>query len=536
MLGVMVVRAKGSRMQRIGRRLHRRWKKIILLPSNLNNTPKPKASCLVVMLPGFAKGPEAYVDFAKKLQARVENGPREHGGGATSGDGSIAMHLAVGSFCNGMPGLLGTEEVADILSLVQKKVEQAGLTYDKLYVCGHSAGAQIAFQSAFKYDGFIQLGATFNSKGRLRWPGRSLASFPRPTLTIVGELDGFVRYVSLADELEDIDSDNVKMSPEDLAREKAVVVLPEVNHMQLADGIVSAIALKTGRNDLPSHLTIDEAQDRYADVMADFLTANTCQNKDQDQQATQRMLQSATQTREKLSTFRELSERANLDGFLQNVQRSIGNLDKAADDVKQQQQARVNVMWHNDKMDFTYSKPRILPDGEIEVHVYPDSKRCISLGPSSQLSPTLSVKFKSQEAILSHKSFSDLSGGNLASLEQPSAVELNRRLFESVLASVPKAERERYLRDGKQLDFLDDKTDWKTGPDWVDAPIEIVPITDGGNDSNDHDASSSKKVGVRSPVLKTPMQGIPARFAGMCYMKLLSPAQAYEWIVFDSFK
>lgn len=42
------------------------------------------------------------------------------------------------------------------------------------------------------------------------------------------------------------------------------------------------------------------------------------------------------------------------------------------------------------------------------------------------------------------------------------------------------------------------------------------------------------RVTVRSPVLYTPLDA-PPRFAGMCYMKLLTPAQAMEWILHDAY-
>jgi hypothetical protein len=42
------------------------------------------------------------------------------------------------------------------------------------------------------------------------------------------------------------------------------------------------------------------------------------------------------------------------------------------------------------------------------------------------------------------------------------------------------------------------------------------------------------RVTVRSPVLYTPLDA-PPRFAGMCYMKLLTPAQAMEWVLHDAY-
>ena len=79
---------------------------------------------------------------------------------------------------------------------------------------------------------------------------------------------------------------------------------------------------------------------------------------------------------------------------------------------------------------------------------------------------------------------------------------------------------------GRKLQFLeDDEITYERGggPGWVATPIEFKPVPD-----------DPMKMTVRSPVLYTPIDALP-RFAGMTYMKLLTPAQAYEWLSHDCF-
>jgi len=79
---------------------------------------------------------------------------------------------------------------------------------------------------------------------------------------------------------------------------------------------------------------------------------------------------------------------------------------------------------------------------------------------------------------------------------------------------------------GRRLEFLPDDEigyDRGGGPGWVASQL-VVKIKEG----------NPRVVQVRSPVLYTPLDTLP-RFAGMCYMKVMTRAQAIEFILHDAF-
>jgi hypothetical protein len=82
------------------------------------------------------------------------------------------------------------------------------------------------------------------------------------------------------------------------------------------------------------------------------------------------------------------------------------------------------------------------------------------------------------------------------------------------------------MLSGRKLIFLPDDEityDRGGGPGWIAAPLVVK--------ASEEDPGV---VTMQSPVLYTPVDTLP-RFAGMCYMKVLSRAQAIEWILHDAF-
>mmetsp|Transcript_9659 Transcript_9659/g.23778 ORF Transcript_9659/g.23778 Transcript_9659/m.23778 type:complete len:523 (-) Transcript_9659:32-1600(-) len=461
-------------------------KRVQNFPNEKKNTGKPPI--LFIMLPGFAKSPKSYLNITKRIQRQAE----ERG---------VVVHAAIGSFFADIPSTLGREEVTDIVEATKSLAKESRANYEKIVLCGHSMGAFMAFDEAPKHDAFVQLGATFNSKGNLRWDGRSLASFPKPVLTMVGERDGFVRYLALADELDDVES----LPSEYASIQKPVIAPLDVTHMQAADNVISEDAVKLGRSDLTSGLPLKRAQDIIAGIVADFMVAST--TGPETSSVATNLKENVDETQRRLETFRKIRSSEYVEKYLENMQKRVLNIEGDG--------PTIYPLWHNEKVHFVYSKPQATAEGDVYIHAFPDKDLRFGMG---QVSPMLSLKFKSQESVL------DVLPGTKAKGPQVKAQALNEETFHEVLRMVTKEERERYLEHGKKLQFLPDKdSGWVTGVDWVNHPLEVVEV----------DESTR---GIRSPVLHSPMEGVPPKFRGMCYMKLLTPAQAYEWIVHDSFK
>ena len=163
------------------------------------------------------------------------------------------------------------------------------------------------------------------------------------------------------------------------------------------------------------------------------------------------------------------------------------------------------------------------------MQVYRDASGPIKLGFTRSVAPGLWLKLKRREAIALCWATATPPANLNSPLEPsppppPTACEVNKRTFQWALeTAVSPHARQRYLSEGKQLVFVEDK-ELTWGPGWLAAPLEVRPLPD-----------DPTTVTVRSPVLYTSLDALPERFAGMCYFKCLSRAQAVEWILHDAF-
>jgi hypothetical protein len=253
--------------------------------------------------------------------------------------------------------------------------------------------------------------------------------------------------------------------------------------------------------------------------------------------------------------------------------------------------------FHSSRMDFAYSKPCLRKwmqhsgsDDSLSSRQHEQHDHIVQAWPQSsnenvvvasdlsslqqrqqpptlevlQSSPTLALKLKSPEAILGY--FKNLSDTVVAVTPTPipQVSEWNRAIFDQVLESrqlVTGAEREHYQRGGLPLVFVPD-TALQTGPDFVDSKLilrwEASDVDDDRSQPATTMQSDKKSVATKtktagaaytsriqrvtlsSPILYTPVNMMPtqfaAKFGGMFYCKVLTPAQAYEWIVYDSFR
>jgi hypothetical protein len=115
----------------------------------------------------------------------------------------------------------------------------------------------------------------------------------------------------------------------------------------------------------------------------------------------------------------------------------------------------------------------------------------------------------------------------------PTLMQLNKITFDQVLNNVvTPQQRQRYKKYGKELRFGPDIL-VSPPPKWVDTPISLTryPPPDRLQENDD------LYYLLQSPYATTSHSDyLPPAFAGAWYGKPFSPAQAYEWIVFDAFR
>ena len=355
----------------------------------------------------------------------------------------------------------------------------------------------------------------------------------QPVLTLVGEMDGFLRRLKLADDMDTLDEELSREGSDDSAviqkkrnqmdMVKPLIIPKEVNHMQAADDTVGELQLKTGRHDFDSALTLEDARKRMAETISNFMlivvarTQTRLSDRSAYISATETQLNQTQETREMLRPFRELSSKSSTYNFVMETQRSIANIEQDID---------ITPTFHALDEDFLYSKP--FPslvvansDTELTTNIHVVAQDSILLHPklpesTRQESPTFAIKAKSQGTFLQLLSFSKK--GDPISLRELNMVTMAKVLKEYVTEE----QRVKYERHGRKLEFLED-LEITRPPEWVKTPIQLT-----------HEGNTTF---VRSPYAQTSMaEFLPPKFRGMHYVKPMSPAQIYEWIVYDAFR
>mmetsp|Transcript_18594 Transcript_18594/g.41551 ORF Transcript_18594/g.41551 Transcript_18594/m.41551 type:complete len:571 (+) Transcript_18594:32-1744(+) len=492
-----------------------------------NTGCKSNSSVLIVVFPGMCKKGQDYAQLCTRLQSKLQQE-------------GIRAHFLLPSYLNDFVGLVPGDSDLMFDAAIDLAKKQ-GWEYEQIVVLSHSAGGVASANTALtKASSFVQMGCHFDSRDRMYWQSRSLSSFPKPVLTLLGTRDGYLRYHSVAGEFEDLglwgdgcEGISKKLSLEQLAVLKPVVILDEVNHQHMADGRDSPLALQTGRFDLPSALSLEEGQTAVADTIADFVVANMQGASDARKGAVSRLARRVAQARELLAPLKRMD--AGLSAHLERLQRRGAGLsaqpwlDWLGWGAWLGLGVSVSALRHSALIDFIYSKP-IVQDG-VQCTYFEDRAGRLAVNAACQgVSPTLMLKMKSRDAV--RETYPGAvsgggggSGGGRGEEVEVTARELNSEVFGTVLSEVTPAQRSRYLADGAPLSFEEDQP-IAGGPEWIPAPIQLAVRAD------QQHASAC----VRSPVLRTPADGKQRRFAGMFYAKVVSPQQCFEWITFDAFK
>lgn len=554
---------------------------------------------LLIIFPGALIKAKEYVSIAKQVQKQaMETSDMVVTVGIAPQVGFGASQLARWAFA----GQSNDTVVAFVKEHAQKAAfgSNSSQSFDNVFPWGHSMGCNEAIQTAYpsSYSGLILYGGCWDSF--IGKKSADLMSYPRPTLTMIGERDGFLRYLYLASDLAHQEgaslasrgltvmatattnnSENGKevRTQDDFIIErkvmlhKPIVTVPELNHLHMSLGILPTLTRLSGRSDFHTKFeSMEAAQSRLGSIVVDFMNVhcqkkmnygfNVEESKRDVVEAEQRLLQYAATTKQSLKPFMELSSRDYNTRFIQKSQSQLITTD--APILKGLE--KVIIEWRSVRKDFLFSKPKCwqtdggngkqppqyvflqlqaMEQSPISITSAVNSHRksmSKTLAPAQiqQISKTLAIKSKSKEGILSflNQQSDDVAFEGDDTLSNP-LKQLNQQTFDHVLnVVVNEQQRERYLQEGAHLTFGPDIC-IDSPPKWVDAPLLLSEyernLVDIAVDSTT-DTKCNYYYVLQSPYVETPAPMEPPFFAGMHYYKILTPAQAYEWIVFDCFK
>jgi hypothetical protein len=588
---------------------------------------------LLTIFPGALIHPSEYIPIAKQVQRRVEVVQQENSPNAepriqvTIGIGPL-MYLVTPPWTR----WAFQNDTAVVAQWIRTKATEAALAssdsstttpffFQDVYVWGHSLGGNAAIEAAYPShcSGLLLYGGSWNNVLTGQQP-QDLIGYPRPTLTMMGERDGFLRYTHVAAELSHR-LDDLKRNMQWLAKTtttagtfqlerttrwtKPIVTVPEINHLHMSSGIPPRLTTLSGRTDLTSRYEDDEkssalykAQAALAEVAVDFMLANSKPPTPPLRPlsllpptttikalAQERLLKHCYRTEETLQPFMDMNTLSHKVQFAQQALQSLvlQRLFGPSSPYSRTSPPMVVVEWRERAKDFMYSKPHhcVLHHGQEDVngrsggggmdgsnyqyHLYMEvtEQDPMDIGkllnPKSrarvaQVSKTLAVKAKSVEGIQVLFTAVTKAGGVTHSTKVDPTThtttttttttthitlqQLNQQTFHHVLNKVVTHEqRQRYLEEGNALTFGPDVDVQSAAPVWLEMPLQLTKQH--SRTTTPINTTTSSKNGyiyvLSSPFITTPTT-LPSPFDGMYYFKPLSPAQAYEWIVFDAFK
>ncbi|MBM3464638.1 MAG: hypothetical protein FJX76_21280 [Armatimonadetes bacterium] len=431
---------------------------------------------LLILLPGAGLGPEAYDDLVRSLQQQS----------------SERLWVAVPGFPFNTPAPVGA--AWQMRQVLNRAESAAGVSFpaERRFLAGHSLGGVVAQQAAqeFECGGVVLLGA-YLAHGVSGVPTAPL--YPRPVLTVGGEVDGLTRVTRVAEAWKEGQG----------TPETPVVVLPGVNHAAFADGRILS-------DDLPAETTLADAHNAIAGVVDDFLAARAGPVLPQpEREAAQARLDAAVRdTSPMVEPF--LQARAGHDQWVARAARAslgVSTIPGARFEVRPKDQ--------EDTPSLALSRPALRTENGGQVvleapylEAPPINPLDISTIPVS--GTTLAIKMKSPSAT------ARALGTPLPALPAAGAV-ISQEALDLALASVTPSQRARYLAHGRPLAVLPDRA-VSSGLTWVASSVL------------DREAAT-----VASSVLDTGPD-LPLGLADLHYVSVLPPDAAIEWVLVDGLR
>ena len=328
----------------------------------------------------------------------------------------------------------------------------------------------------------------------------NLVQYPKPVLTVCGELDGQITLSAIVKHAGEVHAMKDELGDYFVNAIKPVIIVPGMNHAQFSHCIPNR-----ERGDLDALIPNEEAKRLIIELISSFLTLHG--SKEPNDEALSVLTDAVSQTAERYGTFW-----AAVEDQSRGVKQMQLELASVKDDL------HIGVVEHEYKDNFIYSKPSIhLPSKHITINTY------FSSAGKFNILKNLWVKMKSKEAI--SIAFKVQEGDHTPHEKVSMGAFFNEKAFMEALALVPDDTRRRFEEHGKKLRFVEDLVIRTSAQEWIDSDLIFKQAEDG-----------SGYMDVQSTALISPVQGMPERFAGMHYLKLLTVARAMEWIFMDCYR
>ena len=540
-----------------------------------NNDTKESTStnitkeALVVILPDPGIHADNYVSLSKALQAKAQEYKIQLHVGIIRGIGGERLFMAR---CQAnSSGLVQ----ASIFSLWKRfpRVENSD-TF--IFMHGKHQGLEAII---LPHRGFIRLGCPIDEG-----IASSLASFPKPCLTMLGDQDRDTCYLHASQLLQEVPQSTINTNSV-IPIPKPILVLSGVTHenavVDVDTDVTTKISTKGVHNWPNRTVSHNIAVDQVACVSTNFMRI-VLQGSPSEMEELANQLSTGTQKR--LESYQQLVTASSplpltkqIVTILQRIQQRIYHHVTHPEEEQHIHSSPgklpfdIGIHQATTLLDLVYSKPEIItgtkhdskaaetPAVRMILYAQPNGVRwegCNSKNNKKNMAALFgktsycwAVKCKSQAMLRQCFPYLDQERRHNEEENHEDSVEvadecrenvfqtINQEIFDYVLDHcVTPLEKRRYIEATSPSSSSIRVPRLIMGPDlvqassvaWIHSQVVVVVETINATDT---DVATTAFV-VRSPVAYTPSSDrIPSKFRGMHYGKVLSPAFCYEWIV-----
>ena len=425
--------------------------------------------------------------------------------------------------------------LSSAISRVLKSMAEQGMNTSSIFYSGHSLGGAMIQDYVYKISsnsrGQILMGAYLFRKYRNK-------TYPVPTMTVGGELDGLTRVTRIMEEF----YHHIFMANDmqKATQSFPVTVIEGMSHFQFASGDIPD---HVKNNDLKPEITYDAAHSQVATLVSAFIAL---------QMGDTRGLSTIKTAVEATGSFvKPLISAYQLEGFYnflppcydkeptpycnvgcpwtERAQQIMGGLPQGPSLVDKD---AIHPDWqitpiHLPHVTNNCSKP----DSTCELHsvtvsqnVYEDLDK-LDVASTYTSAKETRAKLKSRQTVMQAAGIKNV----LFNVSDAPSIckEINQQAYDWAKTNAGSKTYQRYVTYGEYMTMGPDIGPYNNGPEWT---WNALAYTEAKN------STGGAVLKVQSVVLKTPTDYFIKAAAGMHYCKLLSPARAMEWMYVDGLR
>lgn len=379
------------------------------------NINQVNSTANLVIFKGYGQSQKSYLDISKKIQKNVNKK-------------NINMSVCI-PYKNEIPDYLKD---------------------NKNIIFGHSQGGQDALEYNNSFANILY-GATCNSENNLFW--KSFPNIKPPTLTLVGNRDGYIRFTHLLDEKNN---------------HKQVILVEGANHFSINGYKNNNFIQKIlGIKDIKSYVSDEYSKETVAKISANYIKEQL----QEDNKLNEDVMRYTNLT---LDYYKYLLD-IDVELFPKLVQKKFISLS-----------SNVSIFKYNNFADFLVSKPSF-KNNTANICIYKDIFGTMKFHNyfNKQRTPSLVMKLYCNDDYI-----------------KPKLYEINNNFYSTY--------DKLHKHTNKKIEFGED-IQCITTIEWLLRPVSIT--------------HTDNKVIIRNLYFK---------YKNYLYIKMMSPAQMYEWFMIDS--